>query len=496
MVFQKSRINLIAGGISYRQAPVEQREKYSLGQTRIKRVLRSEAWSDLFEEVLVLDTCNRTEVYCVPDGKTPSAQDIMRDVAAANNLHSPSEGCSFYQYTGIEVVSHIFSVAASLDSQIVGEDEILGQLKKAYRQAHDAGTTGLLLNELFQRAFNVGKRVRSETMLNEGSCSLPRAAVKLAVQHSGDLADKHALIIGAGETAELVARALVQEDIDELTVTNRAVDAACKLAGRIAGDTGRSAGMTRRLCHGHVNGKRDVFCGFQNLPIRGHTEMCLSSAPRLRVGPLDRVQELMSGVDVVISCTGARDYVLQKRDMKKCLSRLKKGILLVDIAVPRDIDPRLTQFSAVSLYNIDDLKQLVQKNLARRREEMTKAKHIVAQEVERFRRWTQIRKAVPTIRLIRRHVEQVVENHIDRYAGNFKAVDREELANFCHSLCQKILYDPIMYLRRQAMYTDGGKYPHIAKEVRNIFGLEDVECRTGGESAQKSASPCRNEQSG
>ena len=472
-------MNISATGINHREASVEERERLSLTRDEVRAFLHETSHSGLLDEALVLDTCNRTEIYFVEGEKNVEARQVMERACHMKGAELPEERELLYGYSGLDAVTHLFRVAAGLDSQVVGEDEILGQVKDAYSQAHSAGATDVVLNKLLHRAFRVGKRVRTETLLSQGAGSVPQAAVELAEQMFSRLEDRRALLIGAGETAETAARALLNAGVGYLAVANRTLERAEGLADRLAAAINQSAKWRTTPCGVRTVEQQCVCPALERLSSGAECDGGIPekrpTMPTFRAMELDAVPESLTQFDVAISSTGAPDYILPQEGMLKSHTALSDPLLMVDIAVPRDVDPRMGKLDNVFLYNIDDLDALVQKNQERRRKEISRAEAIVDEEAEWFRRWMDVRRVVPTIKELRARMKELQRAEIEKYGDNFESSDREELEKFARSLCRKILHEPITYLRRAAEGSTDGEYVAAAEAVREIFNLADEE---------------------
>ena len=427
-------------GTSFKTAPVEVRERLALTDEPARGFLRSCRDADLFEECLVLSTCNRTEVYAVSRDGAFSLPRLLEQFARATGDRAPLDPSIFYRYDGARAVTHVLRVAAGLDSQVVGEHEILGQMKDAFRCARRAGTVRFLLHKLMHRAFRAGGRVRAETELGTGAASIPGAAVDLAVQVLSKLDGKTVLLVGAGQTAERVVEALRRSGADDLIVANRTRERARELAGRIA------AGRADR-----------------------------SPPVRARAVGLAELPAVIAGADVVISSTGSPGYVLTPESLGPAAGRLKRPLLMVDIAVPRDIDPRLAEADGVFLHNIDDLDGLVAETVRRRCGEIPRAEAIVRHEAGQFLKWLDRLQVVPTIKLLRRRLEQLGAEEVERRQGQFCPEDRRELEAFSGALCGKILHAPIAYLHEVSRDGPDSDTLEAIELLRRAFDLDSLE---------------------
>jgi glutamyl-tRNA reductase len=326
-------------------------------------------------------------------------------------------------------VEHVFQVASSLDSMVVGEPQILGQLKQAYRQAVEQGTTRTIINRLMHKAFSVAKRVRSETRIAQSAVSISFAAVELAKDIFGDLSRQRAMLIGAGEMAELAATHLLNSGLSQLLVANRTLSRAQELAQRF-------------------NGRAVAYCDL------------LSHLP---------------SADIVISSTGATQPILHARDMRAILKRRKnRPMFFIDIAVPRDIDPDVNQMDNVYLYDIDDLKGVVEENMAQRREQAELAREIVAQEVDTFQDWLNSLDLTPTIVDLLQHGESLAhkeaERTLKRLGPNVDPETEKAVQTMAQSLAKKLYHPAIDFLKRRGQEQDQAQ--HYVSIIRRMFDLD------------------------
>jgi len=434
-------------GTNHRTAPVHVREQVSLPGDLALQVLHRIRADETFEEALVLDTCNRTELYFV----NPQCEDpldyLLGHIGRFKGVSPPCETSAFYRHDGLTAVSHLFRVASSLDSQIVGEDEILGQVKRAYRTAQQARTVRFVLSRLLQSAFRTGKRVRTETSLGAGSASVPQAAVELARQIFSTLGGKGVLLVGAGQTGQLAARALARCGATRLIVANRTMERARRLASELLED--RNSHESKRRPGPDIREVRAV--------------------------ELSQIPSVITAVDLVICSTGSQDFVLRHEDLAESLARTRHPLLIVDIAVPRDVDPRLAELDNVFLYNIDELDCLVAENIGRRRLEIRKAEAIVRWEVEQFARWLDSLQVVPTIKLLQRRFELLQEAEIGRYGRKFGSSERLELQKFAQTMSKKILHGPISFLRRLSDNNVTSDELAAVELIRRIFDLDSLD---------------------
>ena len=329
-------MNLFCVGISHHTAKVETRERFA-GDAETECVLRSSGCM----EALLLTTCNRVEVYAA-SAALVSTEEVARCLGRKIDMQPSEDAPTFYRYEESECVKHLFRVASGLDSMVVGETEILGQAKKAYEAARASGAAGPYLHRLFQRAFRVAKQVRTHTEITRGAVSVGSVAVDLAQRIFGDLAQRKVLVLGAGETSERTARALVSRGVSDLRVSNRSIDRAQELASIVAGRA----------------------ISFEQWP-----EQCRE-------------------VDILITSTSSESFLLTREKLAPMLhERTDRPLFIIDIAVPRDVDPAVNEMEGVYLYDIDSLQSIAAQSLQLRRQQTAAAEEIIAQHADQLREW-------------------------------------------------------------------------------------------------------------
>jgi glutamyl-tRNA reductase len=423
---------LLALGASHKTASLELRERLALPEARATRVLEELTDQDAIHEAVALFTCNRTELHLV-------AADAVEAESAALAILSRQAGIrptellgSIYSLRGLDAVRHLFSVAAGLDSMIVGEAEIQGQVKRAYELSLVAGVTGPVSNRLFRDALAAGKRARAETGVGRSQASISSVAVALAAEFLGDLASRRVLVIGAGENAELAARSLRERGVRTVFVANRRYDRALGLAKRFRGEA----------------------VSFDDLP-----------------GELERA-------DIVVSSTGAPHQILGREELELVAARRPgRPLVLIDLAVPRDIDPAVGDCPGVALYDMDDLQQTVARNLSGREAEAERAATLIDEELERFGRWLRSLDVVPTISALRERADSVVEQVLRENESRWESLseaDRERLAAMAQALVNRLLHEPTLRLKGSAGEEASYRYVHA---LRELFALEP----SGGE---------------
>ncbi len=425
-------------GLNHKSAGVEIRERFALSAH-----CSPESWAiprgNNIGEAMILSTCNRVELLtCAKNYISKNTHEQEPIITDLLNLWSGACGFSaedlrpyVYIHKNKEAVRHLFTVASSLDSMVVGEPQILGQLKDAYRSAVKSNSTGTIINRLLHKAFSVAKRVRTETAVSSSAVSISYAAVELAKRIFGNMQENRAMLIGAGEMAELAATHLLQSGIEHIYVANRTLERGEELAKQFNGTA----------------------IAFENL-----------------------VNHL-TDVDIIITSTGAPDAIIKAKDLEPILQKRKyKPMFFIDIAVPRDIDPDVNGLDNVYLYDIDDLKEVVEENLAGRREEAVKAAQIVSDEVSLFCHWLRHLDAKPTILDIIERADSIAAEELQRTLKKLGTVDdktREALETMTAALTKKLNHAPISFLKRGTM-SEEGTAPRI-NIVRRIFDLDNYE---------------------
>ena len=402
-------MSLLAIGLNHKTAPVDVREHLTFGPDIIVAALRNLTEKEGIGEAVILSTCNRTELYCKTSHHT--ASDIGRWMSEFHGLDPASVNPYLYTHTDADAVSHLLGVSSGLDSLVLGEPQILGQVKSAYQTASDAGTTGKLLQRLFQHTFSAAKQVRTDTAIGSSPVSVAFAAVTLAKQIFSDTSSQTALLIGAGETIELTARHLHQQGIKRIIVANRTLEKAHELASQ--------------------------FDGFA---------IALTEIP-----------SHLPEADIVISSTASPLPVLGKGTVESALKQRKhQPIFMVDIAVPRDIEPEVGNLEDIYLYTVDDLQEVIQDNLRSRQEAAEQAKEIIEQQTQEFMSWLRSLDAVDLIMDYRHQAEQTrdeVLQRAQRMLENGKSAD-EALNFLARTLTNKLLHVPSSQLREASSNGD------------------------------------------
>jgi len=414
-------------GVNHKSAPVEVRERLAFDEPALAAALLDLKSRPGFCEGMILSTCNRVEVAVTHEGPT-SVLAVDEFIADRRQVAREWVSPYLYHYEDGEAIRHLFRVAASLDSMVVGEPQILGQLKSAYALAKEHGAVSGFLDTLLTRAFNVAKRVRSETEIGANAVSVSYAAVELARDIFGTLDEKKVLIVGAGKMSELAARHLRRSGATHIYVTNRTHERAVEMA--------------------------QIFDG--------------------KIVEYTKFMGFLPEVDIVITSSGAPHYILTRDEMKKVIdARRNRPMFLIDIAVPRNIEPSVNKLDNVFLYDIDDLQKVVDTNLEGRLQSAEEAEAIIREEVERMLARLKTREVVPTIVSLQEQLEKLRVAELARMRGKFGTLspDQEEaLTALTKGIINKIAHGPISELRRQANEPDGH---HVVVAIRKVFRLGD-----------------------
>ncbi len=417
---------ILTVGLNHRTAPVEVREKLTFPDNNLEESLAQLKGKKHIRGCTVLSTCNRTEVYAAVTDVDTGLAGIKQFLSDASSLSLNEIRDYLYVHTLYDAVRHIFRVASGLDSMVLGETQVLGQVREAYETCRDYGATNPIINTLFQQAITVGKRVRTETKIDQNAVSISYAAVELAKQSFKDLKGKTVMIVGAGKMSQLTAKHLVYHGVDSVIVTNRSYDKAVCFAGEFGGTAVR----------------------FENM------------------------FKYMENVDIVISSTAASDYVITAEKMAKVAVNLTHPIFLMDIAVPRDIEPAVGEMENVELTDIDGLKHVVDANLAEREIKAQEAENIIEEEIGSFFKWLSSLFVVPTIKSLRDKADAIKENELARAFNRLTPLSEREqkvIGSLANSIVNQLLHDPIVNLKEYATTHQGHLYAEI---LQNLFNLE------------------------
>jgi len=418
---------LLALGISHKTAPVALRERVAFTEREATDFARQATGTPEVREAVVISTCNRTEVYLVVGDPVRAESDVLGLLAGRAAIRPTELAEAIYSPRNCDAARQLYRVTAGLESMIVGEAEIQGQVKRAHEAAMRAGCTGPLSNRLFAAALTTGKRVRTETDIGSSRVSIPSVAVDLALSVLGGLEDRHVVVLGAGETSELTARALAEQGAGTMFVANRHADRALSLAQRFGGKVVGLDGLPDQL-------------------LRADIVLCSTSSPHPIVGR-DELEQVMA-------------------------ERHARPLLLIDIAVPRDIEGSCGELEGVSLYDIDDLQAVVARNLSTRESEAPRAQEIVEEEIHRFARRPAQLETLPTISALREHGNDLVEQVLAENAGRWESASPRDLARIeavARAVMSRLLHEPTIRLR--SFSEERG---HASLElVRELFGLRE-----------------------
>ena len=421
-------MNFLIVGLNHKSAPIEIREKLSFPSATIQEPLAKLCSLKAINEGVILSTCNRVEVMGVTNDVDKGLWQIKSFLSSFHSISMSELDSHLYTYSCEEAVRHIFRVACSLDSMVLGEPQILGQVKEAFGYATEHGTSGVIINKLFHKAFNVAKRVRTETKISSSAVSISYAAVELAKKIFGELQDKSVMLIGAGEMGELAARHLANNGIKEIFIANRTFERAVNMAK-----------------------------GFNGTPVM-----------------FREILHYLKRVDIIITSTAARDFIITPEMVKEAMrERRNSPAFFIDIAVPRNIDPKVNKVSNVYLFDVDDLQGVVAANLKEREKEARYAEKIVMEELEGFCQWVSSLNVVPTIKALRERFENIRKLEIEKTLPGLKNITEKEkksLEAMTSAIINKILHHPVTHLKKEHDSAEGDLY---IEATRKLFDLND-----------------------
>jgi len=420
-------MQIVLVGLNHKSAPVAVRERLAFGPDQATSSLRRLVDAGELAEAAIVSTCNRTEVYGAVDDGDLGTEAVIGFLCAFSGQPPEAVRPYLYQYTGAAAARHLARVAAGLDSMLIGEAQILGQVRAALRLSQEAGTAGPHVTRLFEAALRAGKRARAETAIGEGAASISHAAVKLAGRIFPALADKEVLLVGAGKVAELVARHLARKGSVRVRVTNRTRERALQLAAAY---------------------------GWSELPMTNLAGGLLAA-------------------DIVISSTGAPEPIIGVELVRPLLEqRAGRPLYFIDLAVPRDVDPAVQELPGAFVYNVDDLYAVVDTTLAERREQMAAAEAIVEEEVRQFWDWYGQRAVAPVIAVLRQRAEAIRAQELDktlRRLDHLPEADKERIRALTAAIVNKLLHEPMVRLKQQAASPEGQRF---ADAAARLFGVE------------------------
>ncbi|MBF0124055.1 MAG: glutamyl-tRNA reductase [Magnetococcales bacterium] len=424
-------MELIVVGLSHKTAPIHIRERFALVPEEVAEPLRELLRQPGISEVVLLSTCNRVEIYAVGQQVERDVGTLVAWLASLQRMAADALSPYLYIHTHTQAIRHGFRVAASLDSMVVGEAQILGQMKQAFQQAVAVGSVGRVLQRYFQYVFHVAKRIRNETAIAEQAVSIASTAVSLARRIFGQLTDSVCLLIGAGEMCELAARHLVTNGVKRVLVTNRTLSRAEDLAALFAGEA----------------------------------------------FPLEELASQLDRADIILSSTGAPHHLVTPAMVKAALKKRKqRPLFFIDIAVPRDIDPHIADMDNVFLYDIDDLQQMVNHHLSERYQAATQAEIIVDEEVPEFLNWLSNLGVAPTIAALRQQFHELRDQEFDRLLrewADLTPLQRQRLDAWSRLLMNKLLHTPMTQLRQMANGEEGDLYVTAVRKVFKLYVTPD-----------------------
>jgi glutamyl-tRNA reductase len=393
-------------GLSHRTAPVEVRERVDFAARGLRGALETLARRGSAAEAVLVSTCNRAEIYAAAEDVGAARGDLAAFVSDFHGVAESDVTPHLYHADGIDAARHLFRVAAGLDSLVVGEPQVLGQVKAAHAAATAAGTAGPLLNRLFHSSFAVGKRVRTETGLGSGAVSISYAAVSLARKIFGDLEGHTVAVVGAGEMGKLTAQHMKAQGVQHVTIVSRTMAHAARTAESIGGAS---------------------------------------------AAPWEELETVLGASDIAITATGAAAPILTKARIESVMRpRRNRPLFIIDIAIPRDVEPAAGEIEQVFLYNVDDLQATVRENLARRESEVARAEAIVADEIGKFAAWVRSRGAVPTIVALRQRFEAIRRSELERLDFKLSGLPpdaRARVEEITHLIVEKLLLTPTEQLK-------------------------------------------------
>ena len=420
--------DIVLIGLNHTTAPVELRECIAFTPEDTLVALDRLKQEASINEVLVYSTCNRVEILLVTDNSSVAVDVTKKFIASIHQIPLEQFENFLYQRDNDEAVRHVFRVASSLDSMIVGEPQILGQIKLAYQTATEQKASGLILNRLLHRAFFVAKKVRTETGIGDRAVSISYAAIELSKKIFDSLEKKKVLMIGAGEMAELAVEHLIRHKVGDLHVANRTFERGVSLAEKFNGQAVR----------------------FEEIP------------------------QWLEQVDIIISSTGSPELVIHRDQVKTAMrARRNRPLFLIDIAVPRDIDPEINRLDNAYVYDVDDLQNTIQENLEDRKKEALKGERIVDEAVIRFRDWYDNLNIVPTIVDLRNKLRRIIENEVDRTLPGLRqtsSTDQEALQKMIETMVNKIMHDPTRLLKMEGHHINKPVYLDL---MRRLFNLDE-----------------------
>jgi glutamyl-tRNA reductase len=426
-------MKIIVIGLNHKTADVDVREKLAFNGLKLEEGLLRIRELPGVNEALVLSTCNRVEIYACARDSGKAYEAIKGFLSEFHGLDDDALERSLYLYKDSDAVKHVFRVASSLDSMVIGEPQILGQLKDAFEFALEKKTTGVLLNRLMKKTISVAKRVRTDTKIAENAVSISFAAVELARKIFTDFSGKSFMLLGAGEMAELAAKHMMGFGVKNVTVANRTYERGCDLAKEFSGRAIKFEDFLKEMVHS----------------------------------------------DIVICSTGAPDYVLRREEMQRVMKeRRQKPVFIIDISVPRNIDPEINDLDNVYLYDVDDLQGVVDTNIMERNREAKKAEVIIEEEIESFEKWLASLDSVPTVIALRNKAESIKNEEIERLMNRFPDLgekERKAIEHMASAIMNKLIHPPTAALKEDAEDRD-----ELIATIKKLYALNGDDQENNG----------------
>jgi glutamyl-tRNA reductase len=411
-------------GLNHKTADVDLREKLAFNGQKLEEGIRQIRELPEIKETVIVSTCNRVEIYLTVKDVEKAFASVKDFFVRFFEIRRESLDNALYLYHDMQAVRHIFRVSSSLDSMVVGEPQILGQLKDAFEFALERKTTGVLLNRLLKKSISVAKRVRTETKIAENAVSISFAAVELAKKIFADLSEKTFMLLGAGEMAELAAKHMINNGVKDIIIANRTYETGCNLAKEFNGRAIRFDDYLSELTH----------------------------------------------ADILVCSTGAQNYVLLKDQMQKVMKERKnRPVFLIDISVPRNIDPEINDLNNVYLYDVDDLKGVVDTNIIERQKEAKKAEDIIEEEIETFKKWLSSLDSVPTVIALREKAEAIKKEEVEKLLNRLPEIGEKEkkaIEGMASSITNKLIHAPSVALREDSEDKD-----IMIATIKRLYGL-------------------------
>lgn len=411
-------------GLNHKTADVDLREKLAFNGPKLEEGIRQIRALPEIRETIIISTCNRVEIYLTVKDVAKAFEAVKDFFVRFFEIRKESLDNALYLYDDMQAVRHIFRVSSSLDSMVVGEPQILGQLKDAFEFALERKTTGVLLNRLLKKAISVAKRIRTETKIAENAVSISFAAVELARKIFDDLPEKSFMLLGAGEMAELAAKHMMNNGVKNIVIANRTYETGCNLAKEF-------------------NGRAIKF---------------------------DAYLDELAHMDILICSTGAQKYVLMKDQMQKVMKERKnRPVFLIDISVPRNIDPEINDLDNVYLYDVDDLKGVVDTNILERQKEAKKAEEIIEEEIETFKKWLSSLDSVPVVIALREKAEAIKKEEVEKLLNRLPEIGEKEkkaIEGLASSIINKLIHAPTVALREDSEDRD-----IMIATIKRLYGL-------------------------